>query len=54
LNPHEAYTARLSGRICGLDGRCTAITRAWRFTTAADNGAGQGDTRVPIGFARSH
>jgi hypothetical protein len=52
LNPQETYTARISGRICGFDGRCTAMTRVWRFTTAAEKGAGHGDTRVPIGFPR--
>jgi hypothetical protein len=52
LNPRETYSARLSGKVCDLDGRCTTITRVWRFTTAAEKGVGQGDTRVPIGFAR--
>jgi hypothetical protein len=52
LNRTETYTARLSGTICGLDGRCTAMSRVWRFTTTAEKGAGKGDTRVPVGFVR--
>ncbi len=52
LNPRETYSARISGRLCGFDGRCTPISRVWTFTTTAEKGAGQGDTRVPIGFPR--
>jgi len=52
LKATETYTARIDGRLCGFDGRCTAIRRAWRFTTAPEDGAGKGDTRVPLGFVR--
>jgi Bacterial Ig-like domain len=53
LNPEETYTAQVRGSICALDGRCTPISRAWRFTTTAEKGDGHGDTRVPIGFTRT-
>lgn len=52
LEAGAAYTARLSGRVCDPSGRCTVVTRSWTFTIAAEDGAAQGDTRVPIGFAR--
>jgi hypothetical protein len=52
LKPHEIYTARIDGRLCGFDGRCTSTRRTWRFTTAPEAGVGKGDTRVPLGFVR--
>jgi hypothetical protein len=50
LKASETYTARIDGRLCGFDGRCTATKRAWRFTTTEAGGAGKGDTSVPAGF----
>jgi hypothetical protein len=52
LKANETYTARIDGRLCGFDGRCTRTRRTWRFTTAPKDGAGKGDTRVPAGFVR--
>jgi hypothetical protein len=52
LKLNETYTARIAGRLCGFDGLCHTTKRAWRFKTAADEGAGKGDTRVPPGFVR--
>jgi hypothetical protein len=48
----EVYTARIDGRLCGFDGRCRTARRTWRFKTAANESAGKGDTRVPLGFMR--
>ena len=42
LKANETYTARIDGRLCGFDGRCTATKRTWRFTTAADRRRRQG------------
>ena len=50
LKATETYTARIDGRLCGFDGRCTAARHVWRFTTAADDAPGKGDTSVPAGF----
>jgi hypothetical protein len=52
LKPNETYTARIDGRLCGLDDRCTNMKRVWKFTIAPDDDAGRGDTRVPVGFVR--
>jgi hypothetical protein len=53
LKFNEIYTARIDGRLCGFDGYCRTTKRTWRFTTAADEGAGKGGTRVPPGFRAS-
>jgi hypothetical protein len=50
LKPGEVYQARIDGRLCEFDGRCTTVRRAWRFTTASKDDPGKGDTRVPGGF----
>jgi hypothetical protein len=50
LKANEAYTARIDGRICVFDGRCTTVRRTWQFTTASEEDAGKGDTRVNAGF----
>jgi len=52
LNANETYTARIDGRLCGADGSCTATSRVWRFTTAAEDSPGTGDTRTREGFRR--
>jgi hypothetical protein len=52
LKANHTYTARIDGRLCGFDGHCTPTRRTWRFTTAREDRAGQGDTRVPAGFVR--
>ncbi|HEY1302492.1 MAG TPA: hypothetical protein VGF24_03025 [Vicinamibacterales bacterium] len=52
LNANETYTARIDGRLCGADGSCTTTSRVWRFTTAAENSPGTGDTRTREGFRR--
>ena len=54
LKANERYSVRVDGRICGLDageaGNCMRQPRAWRFTTVAEDGTGQGDTSIPVGF----
>ena len=52
LTPGETYTARVSGRVCGLTGRCTTHATAWAFTVTSTKGGGDGDTSVPPGFPR--
>ena len=53
LSANERYSVRLDGRICGTEGRCLGRPRSWRFTTVVEDGTGQGDTRVPVGFDSS-
>jgi hypothetical protein len=50
LNGGETYTVRLAANVCGLGGNCTARPVEWRFTTAAEDLRGRGDTRVRRGF----
>jgi hypothetical protein len=51
LEPGETYRVRLA-RVCALSGRCAPDAIVWRFTTAAENVPGRGDTSVPPGFLR--
>ena len=54
LKANERYSVRIDGRICGLDagegGNCLRQPRVWRFVTVAEDGTGQGDTSIPVGF----
>ncbi len=52
LKPNETYRARIDSGVCGLDGNCIRFPRSWEFTTVSEDGAGRGDTRVPLGFER--
>jgi hypothetical protein len=53
LKANETYTAHLEGRLCGANGSCTTTRRVWRFTTAAEDSPGTGDTRTREGFRRT-
>jgi len=50
LKPGETYSAHVAAGICGYAGNCTRHSVGWRFTVAAEPGAGVGDTTIPIGF----
>jgi hypothetical protein len=44
------YTARLAAGICDVVDRCTTRDLTWSFTVAEEEGKGEGDTSVPMGF----
>jgi hypothetical protein len=52
LEPGATYTARLAAGVCTAGGPCLRTPATWKFTVAAEDAEGAGDTRLPEGFPR--
>jgi hypothetical protein len=54
LKAGQSYAVRLGSGVCSLAGACTRKATEWRFTIAAQDAAGRGDTRAPAGYFRAN